>query len=71
MVDQRAEGGTDTPTLADGFAPLPSTPGGLALDSVRATLFDRTMQRAVPATAPGPDNDLAGRFDHFMARAAA
>jgi uncharacterized protein YukJ len=27
--------------------------------------------RAVPATAPGPDNDLADKLDHFVARAAA
>jgi Uncharacterized conserved protein (DUF2278) len=41
-------------TRPDGFTPLPSTPGGLALDYIRANLFDRTMLRAVPATAPGP-----------------
>ena len=58
-------------TLPDGFAPLPSTPGGLALDFIRANLFDRTTMRAVPATAPGPDNDLADKLDHFVARAAA
>jgi uncharacterized protein YukJ len=57
--------------LPDGFAPLPSTPGGLALDFIRANLFDRTMMRTVPATVPGPDNDLADKLDHFVARAAA
>jgi Lamin Tail Domain/Uncharacterized conserved protein (DUF2278) len=41
-------------TRPDGFTPLPSTPGGLALDFIRANLFDRTKLRAVPATAPGP-----------------
>jgi uncharacterized protein YukJ len=43
----------------------------LALDFIRANLFDRTMMRAVPATAPGPDIDLADKLDHFVARAAA
>ena len=61
----------DLATLGDGFTPLPSTPGGLALDFIRANLFDRMMLRAVPATAPGPDNDLADKLDHFMERAAA
>jgi hypothetical protein len=41
-------------TRPDGFTPLPSTPGGLALDFIRANLFDRTKLRAVPATARGP-----------------
>ena len=57
--------------LPDGFTLLPSSPGGLALDFIRANLFDRMMLRAVPATAPGPDNDLADKLDHFMERAAA
>ena len=59
------------PTLADGFSLLPSTPGGLALDLIRANLFDRTTMRPVPATAPGPDNDLADKLDHFVERATA
>jgi uncharacterized protein YukJ len=57
--------------LAEGFTPLASTPGGLALDYIRANLFDRELLRPVPATAPGPDNDLADKLDHFVARAAA
>jgi uncharacterized protein YukJ len=60
----------DLATRPDGSTPLPSTPGGLALAFIRANLFDRTMLRAVPAPAPGPDNDLADKFD-FVARAAA
>ena len=59
------------PGLEDGFTLLPSTPGGLALDFIRANLFDRTTMHAVPATAPGPDNDLADKLDHFVERAAA
>jgi uncharacterized protein YukJ len=57
--------------LAEGFTSLASTPGGLALDYIRANLFDRQLLRPVPATAPGPDNDLADKLDHFVARAAA
>ena len=59
------------PGLADGFTLLPSQSGGPALDFIRANLFDRTMMRPVPATAPGPDNDLADKLDHFVERAAA
>ena len=39
--------------LADGFTLLPGQAGGLALDFIRANLFDRTAMRPVPATAPG------------------
>ena len=61
----------ELPGLPDGFSPLPSTAGGLALDFIRANLFDRTLLRPVPATAPGPDNDLADKLDHFVERAEA
>ena len=61
----------ELPNLPDGFTLLPSRPGGLALDFIRANLFDPTMLRPVPATAPGPDNDLADKLDHFVERAAA
>jgi uncharacterized protein YukJ len=59
------------PDLPDGFTPLPSQLGGLALDFIRANLFDPQLLRPVPATAPGPDNDLADKLDHFVERAAA
>jgi uncharacterized protein YukJ len=52
----------ELPNLPDGFTLLPSRPGGLALDFIRANLFDPTMLRPVPATAPGPDNDLADKL---------
>jgi uncharacterized protein YukJ len=57
--------------LAEGFTSLASAPGGLALDLIRANLFDRKQLRPMPATAPGPDNDLADKLDHFVERAAA
>jgi uncharacterized protein YukJ len=59
------------PALPDGFSPVPSAPGGIALDYIRANLFDRTAMRPLPSTAPGPDNDLADALDHFVTRAVA
>jgi uncharacterized protein YukJ len=53
----------------DGFTPLPRRSGSGALDFIRGNLFDRTAMRRMPATAPGPDNDLADALDHFVSRA--
>lgn len=58
------------PGLPDGFTPLPSQPGGMALDYIRANLFDRRQMQPEPASAPGPDNDLADKLDHYVRRAA-
>ena len=55
--------------LGDGFHPLPSGPGGAALDFIRGNLFDRTLMRTLPSNLPGPDNDLSDRLDHFVSRA--
>lgn len=60
------------PTLAalpDGVTAIASAPGGAALDYIRANLFDRLAMRAIPATQPGPDNDLADKLDHYVTRA--
>ncbi|MFD0743486.1 DUF2278 family protein [Phytohabitans flavus] len=54
--------------LPDGFTPLPSSAGGLALDFIRAGLFDPRRMRVVPTTAPGPDNDLGEFLDHYVRR---
>jgi uncharacterized protein YukJ len=59
------------PGLQDGFTPLASQPGGMALDFIRANLFDRQQMQPEPASVPGPDNDLADKLDHFVRRAAA
>jgi len=56
--------------LPDGFTEVPSAPGGVALDFIRGNLFDRVALRPMPATTPGPDNDLADKLDHFASRAA-
>lgn len=58
------------PELPDGFTALPSRAGGLALDYIRGNLFDRQAMRPLPANKPGPDNDLADKLDHYVARAA-
>ena len=59
------------PDLPDGFTAVPGKAGGLALDFIRGNLFDRQAMRALPATAPGPDNDLADKLGHYVSRAAA
>lgn len=55
--------------LPQGFTPLPSQPGGAALDYIRGNLFDHTTMRTLPANVPGPDNDLSDRLAHFVSRA--
>ncbi len=62
---------TQVAALPDGFTALPSTGGGLALDYIRGNLFDRALLRSIPATEPGPDNDLADKLDHYTSRAQA
>jgi uncharacterized protein YukJ len=62
---------TGLPELPDGFSPLPSAPGHGAFDFIRGNLFDRESMRPLPATAPGPDNDLADKLHHYVDRAQA
>ncbi len=51
-------------SLAEGFSPIDSHPGGLALDFVRVGgLFERTDLRVLPADQPGENNDLKDLFD--------
>ncbi len=57
------------PQLPDGFTNVDSRPGGLALDFIRANLFDRTAMRPVPPEVTGPDKDLADKLDHYVGRA--
>ena len=56
-------------TLGQGFTAVPKRPGGLALDFIRANLFDRLDMRPLPPNLPGPDNDLSDRLAHFVDRA--
>jgi uncharacterized protein YukJ len=55
--------------LQEGFAALPSQPGGMALDFIRGNLFDRGEMRLLPHNVPGPDNDLSDRIEHYVNRA--
>ena len=55
--------------LQEGFATLPSQPGGMALDFIRGNLFDRGEMRLLPHNVPGPDNDLSDRIEHYVNRA--
>jgi uncharacterized protein YukJ len=59
------------PALSEGFTSLASQSGGVALDFIRGNLFERTAMKPMPATSPGPDNDLADLLAHFVNRAAA
>ena len=59
------------PALGEGFHEIPRRRGGIALDYARGNLFDRTALRPIPATAPGPGNDLADIVDRYVTRAAA
>ncbi len=51
------------------FTPLPSTPGGAALDFIRGNLFDRLEMRPLPPNLPGQDNDLNDMLEHYVQRA--
>jgi uncharacterized protein YukJ len=62
---------TDLRLLPAGFTPLPSTPGGLAVDFIRGNFFDPRDMRPLPGTVPGPDNDLNERLDAVLQRALA
>lgn len=50
---------------------LTTVDAGLGLDYVRQALFDRSHMRPLPATLPGPDNDLNEKIDGVVARAIA
>jgi len=57
------------PNLPLGVTLLPSKPGGQALDYIRGNLFNRLEMRALPASLPGPDNDLSDQIEHYISRA--
>ena len=59
----------DLPGLELGFTEGASTPGGLALDYIRANLFSRDKMKPLPHNVPGPDNDLNEKIDAAIQRA--
>jgi uncharacterized protein YukJ len=46
-----------------GYSPLPSKPGGIALDFIRGNLFDTSAMVPLPESAPGAGNDLNDQLD--------
>jgi uncharacterized protein YukJ len=55
----------------DGDLHVESRPGGLALDYQRGGMFDRRHMRRIPASRPGPRNDLVDELDFFVERSQA
>ena len=58
-------------SLKAGFHTLPRTPQGGGLDYIRANLFDWRQMRPLPMDAPGEDNDLNEKINHYVQRALA
>lgn len=56
-------------SLPLGWHLLPKRPDGGGLDYIRGNLFDRNDMVPLPLAAPGPDNDLNEKLDHYVQRA--
>ena len=52
----------------DGWRHVESRPRGLALDYQRGGMFDRRQMRRIPASKPGPRNDLVDELDDVVTR---
>ncbi len=61
----------DLRELSMGFSEIPSQPGGVAMDYIRANLFDFNQMIPLPFNVPGPDNDLNEKIDAIIQRAMA
>ena len=57
--------------LAPGLHKLPPVPGGPGLDYIRGNLLQPQEMTPLPFNAPGPDNDLNEKLDHYVQRALA
>jgi len=56
--------------LGDGYHPIASQPGGLAIDFVKGAGFVTRQEMApLPSTLPGNDNDLNDKLDALVQRA--
>jgi len=55
--------------LSNGFTPIVSEPGGLALDFIRRNLFDVKDMIPLPSNTPGDDDDLNDKLDFFVQQA--
>lgn len=54
--------------VEDGSRFVESHPNGLALDYQRGGMFDRRHMRRIPASLPGPRNDLVDELDYYIER---
>lgn len=61
----------DLAELPAGFTFLENEPGGMALDYIRANLFNPERMVPLPFNVPGPDNDLNEKIDCYIQRALA
>jgi uncharacterized protein YukJ len=61
----------DLRELSFGLHSIPSQPGGLALDYIRANLVDPRLFVLIPMNLPGPDNDLNEKINQYVQRAMA
>jgi uncharacterized protein YukJ len=61
----------DVAVLRSGWTALERKSGGVALDFIRANLFDRERLRTLPFDVPGPDNDLNEKLALYVRRAIA
>lgn len=60
---------TELAAMPPGFHKVPSKPGGVALDFIRANIVERDDFVALPFNLPGPDNDLNEKVDAQVQRA--
>lgn len=56
-------------SLSQGLHPVPSKPGGIALDFIRGNLAQPSEFKPLPISAAGPDNDLNEKIDAYVQRA--
>ncbi|MBA3449574.1 MAG: YukJ family protein [Chloroflexia bacterium] len=54
--------------VEDGVLAIDSRPDGIALDYQRGGMFDRRHMRRIPASAPGPRNDLVDELEFHLDR---
>ena len=66
--DFRHEITTRLARVDDGIRLLDPRPSGLALDYQRGGMFDRHHMRRIPASRPGPRNDLVDEIDERIDR---
>src|SRR5262245_44504521 len=56
----------DLRALPEGLHAQPNKPGSITLDFIRGNLMQPQEMVPLPLSAPGPDNDLNEKLDHFV-----